>query len=70
MSACNYNRNETARAAEIASTGTRVGATPLAISDTTSSALLLFLDPGIYTCIVRGRSDTSGIVLMEVYDAD
>lgn len=68
--ASNDNWNETARAAEIASTGTRVGATPLAISDTTSSALLLFLDPGIYTCIVRGRSDTSGIVLMEVYDAD
>ncbi len=48
----------------------RIGATPFASTDTASSALLLKLPPGVYSFIARGKSDTSGIVLVEVYDAD
>jgi hypothetical protein len=32
------------------------------------SAILLSLDPGLYTAIVRGVNDTTGIGLVEVYD--
>ena len=34
------------------------------------SAIVATLDPGLYTAIVRGRDDTTGIVLVEVYDLD
>ena len=32
------------------------------------SAIVVTLDPGAYTAIVRGRNDTSGVALVEVYD--
>ena len=54
----------------IRTTGARVGATPLSVNDTTSSALLLVLNPGVYSFVARGKSATSGILLVEVYDAD
>jgi hypothetical protein len=57
-------------AADIVTTGARVGATPLAVSDTTSAALLTTLQPGVYSFIARGADQTSGVVLVEVYDAD
>lgn len=34
------------------------------------SALLATLPPGIYTAIVRGAGNTSGVALIEAYDAD
>jgi sugar lactone lactonase YvrE len=34
------------------------------------SAILLSLDPGLYTAMVRGVNDTTGIGLVEVYDLD
>lgn len=64
----NWVSNE--NAGEILTTGARIGATPFAAMDTSSSALLLDLPPGVYSFVVRGKSDTSGIVLIEVYDAD
>jgi hypothetical protein len=57
-------------AAEIVTTGARVGATPLADSDTTSAALLTTLQPGVYSFIARGATGGAGVVLVEVYDAD
>lgn len=55
---------------DIRTTGARVGAIPFDQTDTKSSALLVTLDPGSYSFIARGKNDTSGIVLVEVYDAD
>ena len=54
----------------IVSTGARIGATPLATMDTKSSALLMTLAPGPYSFVVRGKGEASGVVLLEVYDAD
>jgi hypothetical protein len=34
------------------------------------SAIVVTLDPGAYTAIVRGKNDTSGVGLIEVYDLD
>jgi hypothetical protein len=57
-------------ASAIATVGARIGATPFAAGDTKSSALLMTLQPGVYSFVVRGKNDSSGIVLVEVYDAD
>ena len=57
-------------AAAIAATGARIGATAFAATDVKSSALLLPLPAGVYSFIARGRAASSGIVLVEVYDAD
>ena len=32
--------------------------------------MLLIVPPGVYSFIAKGKGDTSGIVLVEVYDAD
>lgn len=68
--ATNDNLVDNANAADLLTTGARIGATPLTSSDTTSSSLLLTLDPGVYSFIARGKTDASGVVLVEVYDAD
>jgi len=57
-------------AALITSTAARIGATPIESTDTKSSALLVTLNPGVYSFIASGNGGTSGIVLVEVYDAD
>jgi type II secretory pathway component GspD/PulD (secretin) len=36
----------------------------------TESAIIANLQPGNYTAIVRGVSDTTGVALVEVYDLD
>jgi hypothetical protein len=54
----------------IAATGARIGATPFAPADTASSALLLNLQPGVYSFVASGKGSSSGIVLVEIYDAD
>ena len=36
----------------------------------TESALIITLDPGPYTAIVRGTNNTTGVALVEVYDLD
>jgi uncharacterized delta-60 repeat protein len=42
----------------------------LAPSNDFESAILTTLDPGLYTAIVRGVNDTTGIALVEAYDLD
>lgn len=61
---------QNSNSASIVTTAARLGAAPLASSDTKSAALLITLDPGPYTFVVRGNNNTSGVVLIEVYDAD
>jgi hypothetical protein len=68
--ATNDDWGTNANASAIVTTGARIGATPFATTDTKSSALLLTLSPGVYSFIASGKGGTSGIVLVEVYDAD
>ena len=42
----------------------------LAPTNDFESAILMSLDPGLYTAIVRGVNDTTGIGLVEAYDLD
>ncbi len=48
----------------------RSGATPLSATDTRSAALVVTLDPGVYTFVVSGKGGASGIVLTEIYAAN
>jgi hypothetical protein len=66
----NDNWTEEANAAQITATAAAIGASALAGSDTKSSALLIDLDPGVYTFVASGKGGTQGVVLLEVYDAD
>jgi hypothetical protein len=66
----NDNWSDNANASTITTAAARIGATPFATGDTTSSALLVTLQPGVYSFIARGKNAASGIVLVEVYDAD
>lgn len=68
--ALNDDWGTNANAADITATAARVGAQPLTASDTRSAALLLTLDPGVYTCVVSGKNGAAGVVLLEAYDAD
>jgi hypothetical protein len=68
--ATNDNWGTNTNVADIATIGAQLGATPLIDSDTKSAALLVTLSPGVYSFIVNGQSGTSGVVLLEVYDAD
>jgi len=47
---------------------TEIEATGLAPTDDRESAILMRLGPDSYTAIVRGKSDTSGVALVEVYN--
>jgi uncharacterized delta-60 repeat protein len=38
--------------------------------DDHESAIVVHLDPGVYTAVVRGANDTTGIGLVEIYDLD
>jgi hypothetical protein len=42
----------------------------LAPTQDAESALVMTLDPGLYTAIVRGVNDTTGVGLVEAYDLD
>ncbi len=68
--ATNDNWGDNANAAAITATAVRIGATPLAGGDSTSAALLIRLMPGVYSFIASGKAGSSGVVLVEVYDAD
>jgi len=57
-------------AAQITTVGNSIGAAALAGTDTKSAVLLTSLDPGAYTFIVTGKNNSTGVVLLEVYDAD
>jgi len=47
-----------------------IQATGIAPTSDLESAIIASLAPGAYTAVLRGRSDTSGIALVEVYDLD
>ena len=47
-----------------------IQATGIPPTDDLESAILVTLEPGAYTAIVRGRNSTSGVALVEVYDLD
>ena len=47
---------------------TEIEATGLAPTDDRESAILRTLAPDSYTAIVRGKNDTSGVALVEVYN--
>ena len=68
--ATNGNWGDNANPSDVTTTGARLGATPLAASDTKSAAMVITLQPGVYSFIASGKGGTSGIVLVEVYDAD
>lgn len=68
--ATNDNWTDNGNGDTITTTGAQVGAQPIAASDTTSAALAITLDPGVYSFVVNGKGGTSGIVLLEIYDAD
>jgi hypothetical protein len=68
--ATNDNWSDSPVADEIKRTGARVGANAFDSEDIRSSALLIWLDPGVYTFVAAGKNGSSGIVLVEAYDAD
>lgn len=70
VTATNDNWVDNANSAEIAAVSSQIGATALSPDDTKSSALLLSLAPGVYSFVANGKSNTTGIVLLEIYDAD
>ncbi len=43
-------------------------ATGLQPTQDKESAIVATLDPGLYTAIVRGVNNTTGVALVEVYD--
>jgi FG-GAP repeat len=45
-----------------------IEATTIPPTDDRESAIVQDLDPGAYTAIVRGKNDTTGVALMEVYN--
>jgi hypothetical protein len=59
----NWNNDAT-----VTSTSQTLGA--FALSSTSDAALVVTLPPGVYTATVSGVADTTGIALVEVYDAD
>jgi hypothetical protein len=68
--ATNDNWGENDNPAEITQVAGDVGAAALTTEDTTTAALVLTLKPGVYSFVASGQGGTSGIVLMEIYDAD
>jgi len=68
--ATNDNWGDNANAAPIGLVATRIGASPIDPTDAKSAALLLTLDPGVYTFVASGKANSSGVVLVEIYDAD
>jgi hypothetical protein len=68
--ATNDNWDDNDNAAAIVTEGARIGATPLGTNDTKSAVLLMTLQPGVYSFIVKGANNSTGLVLVEVYDAD
>jgi hypothetical protein len=65
----NDDWSSTSYTEEIAATATTIGAFSLA-TGSKDSALLLTLHPGTYSAVVAGSNDTTGVALIEVYEAD
>lgn len=67
--ASNTRWNTASNADEIRSVSAQLGAFTLP-EGSADSALLVTLNPGLYTAHTRGLGDTTGVALMEVYDAE
>lgn len=67
--ATNDNWSASADAALLGTTAARVGAFPLD-GGSLDAAVIVSLPPGVYSAVVSGVSGTTGIALVEVYDAD
>ncbi len=65
----NDDWGSTAYADQIAATAERIGAASLT-SASKDAALLLTLPPGVYTAIVSGAGNSTGVGMIEVYEAD
>jgi len=65
--ATNQGWSTAANAAELAAAAQRVGGFPLP-SGSADSALLVSLNPGIYSLHVSGANATTGVALVEVYE--
>jgi hypothetical protein len=63
----NDDWDDVAYASEIATTAQTIGAFPLT-AGAQDSALLLTLPPGVYSAVVTGANDSTGVALVEVYD--
>jgi len=61
------DRWSSAGSAMIAAAAARVGAFNLA-ADTEDAALLITVPPGAYTAELRGKADTTGVALLEIYE--
>lgn len=66
--ATNDNWHLATNAATIATTSERLGAFALG-ANSTDAVVLTTLEPGLYTAQVRGAGDTTGVSLVEIYDA-
>ncbi|MBP7140948.1 MAG: hypothetical protein KBA71_03495 [Opitutaceae bacterium] len=66
--ASNDNWGASAGAAAIRTATTAVGAFPL-LEGSADAALLVDLQPGLYTALVRGAGSLTGIGIVELYDA-
>lgn len=67
--ATNAGWSSNANAPAIVSTAARVGAFPFAAASA-DSAVLTTLAPGAYTALISGTNNTTGLSIVEVYDAD
>ena len=67
--ASNTGWSSATNAAAIATAAARVGAFPFA-AQSADSAILVTLNPGFYTAQITGANGTTGLSLVEVYDAD
>lgn len=65
----NDDWGSTAYADQIVATAERIGAASLA-SGSKDAALLLTLPPGVYTAIVSGAENSTGVGMIEVFEAD
>ncbi|MGH8021288.1 MAG: MBG domain-containing protein [Opitutaceae bacterium] len=63
----NDNWHTNANAAEIQTVAATIGAFPLN-ANSQDAAVLLTLDPGVYTVNVSGAGNTTGVTLVEVYE--
>lgn len=59
--------SDAAKAAAIRSAAVQVGAAAWA-DGTSDAAILITLNPGLYTAIVRGKNNGTGMAIVEVYD--
>ena len=67
--AANTGWSTAPNAAAIAATAARVGAFPFGVNSA-DSAVLVTLPPGQYTAQVSGVNNTTGVAIVEAYDAD